>query len=199
MSFDDTTGAWTAPPDSLTDSIIITWHTQDENEEQEAGFVSRDCLSMICETDKHGEPHGAHLPLIGIEPGLASKRAENNLIVRQLESGRLKVMHPRGDMKKKKTGGGGLQIGGITVKNFAPQGQTATPNTPGSYTSTPMRIPSSIGANRTAENNRVRDTIRTENSAAQSNSMRAWMTLCRVPKTHPCRPEYSSRPCPSPE
>ena len=88
MSFDDTTGAWTVPPDSLTDSITITWFTQDDNEEQEAGFVSRDCLSMICETDKHGKPHGAHLPLVGIEPGLVSKRAENNLIVRQLETGR---------------------------------------------------------------------------------------------------------------
>jgi hypothetical protein len=176
MSFDDATGAWTANPDSLTDSITITWFSQDEDEEQEAGFVSRDCLSLICETDKHGEPHGAHLPLVGIEPGLASKRAENNLIVRQLEVGRCRIMHPRGDMKKKKTGGGGLQIGGIPVKNFVPQGQVAAPNTPGSNTSTPMRIPSAIALNRTAENNRTRDSARNANPAAQRDSMRAWMT-----------------------
>jgi hypothetical protein len=67
---------------------------------------------MICETDKHGEPHGAHLPLVGTEPGLASKRAENNLIVRQLETGRLKVMHPREDMKKKKTGEAVFKLAG---------------------------------------------------------------------------------------
>ena len=138
---------------------------------------------MICETDKHGKPHGAHLPLVGTEPGLASKRAENNLIVRQLETGHHRVTHPRGDMKKKKTGGGGVQIGGITVKNFAhPRSGRCPPNTPGSNTSTPMRILSSIAANRAAKNNRSRDVARSATSTGQRESLRGWMTPVTRPQ-----------------